>query len=402
MSLFNKKVKTDNSSNNKITNKEKSPENDKKNKSFYFTKNEEKDMPKLNEDTNVKIKKKTKIGLRQKNKKPKKTTTKETHITEETTIKNDDKADLIEEVMTIEEDIENKEGKKPYTSKKKKTIIKKDMKGKPVFLEDTGEKLGTIFDTIYDKDNSIIGYKIKDGKTEAVLSFPSDQFEDHKEGLIFVPGWFTNASKIIEKLEFKDKISPELTALLSDDTVSNEELYNIFVKHDDEMAEYIDDAKSLREMLTSRLRVLEKQRIALKDDLMDLTEKRLIKDIDRRQFSEDVLSHRRKVNVLDLNIAKCKDLIKRLDKTSFGTLGKNNLLFDPDSYVKETKLEGNLYNKILDSKNKLKQVEREEKMSKDTNAYKEKYLSLKVEYEQLEEDYQELKIAVDKLVSKDD
>jgi len=277
------------------------------------------------------------------------------------------------------------------------------MRGKPVFLEDTGEKLGTVFDVIYDKDNNLVGYKIKDDKSEAVLSFPVEQFDYHKDGLIFIPGWYNNALKIIEKLEFKDKISPELTALLSDNVISTEELYDIFVKYDDEMADYIDEAKSLREMLNRRLNVLEKQRIALKDKLMDLTEKRLIKDIDRKQFSEDVMEHRRKVNIIDLNIKKCKDLLERLDKTSFGVLGKNKpLLYDTSSYSKTDK---NLYEKMLNrnvqEKNKTI-YEQESNVNKiEDDSYKEKYFALKAQFEQLEDDYQELKSAVDKLFKQD-
>ena len=277
------------------------------------------------------------------------------------------------------------------------------MKNKPVYLEDTGEKLGIVFDTIYDKDKKIVGYKIKDKKSDTVLSFPIDQFDFTNEGLIFVPGWYTNALKTIEKLEFKDKISPELTALLSDDTVTNEELYDIFVKHDDDMAEYIDDSKSLRGMLTSRLKVLEKQRIALKDDLMDLTEKRLIKDIDRKEFSEDVMNHRRKVNILDLNINKCKDLIKRLDTTSFGVLGKNALIYDLEKTGKtdHPKLEKNLYERLLNQNTKKIDIDHNLETNKH-DEYKDKYLQLKNQYEQLDEEYQNLKTAVDKILSKDE
>jgi hypothetical protein len=114
----------------------------------------------------------------------------------------------------------------------------------------------------------------------------------------------------LERLEFKERVSPELTTLIGDDTITDEELYNIFVKHDDQMVNYIDEAVSLREHLNQRLRVLEKQHLALKDSLMDLTEKRLIKEIDRREFPENLSNHRRKVNVLEVNIKKCKDLFK--------------------------------------------------------------------------------------------
>jgi len=328
---------------------------------------------------NKKIKKKTKIGFRQK-----KEETKPVEKQENFNFKEQKNDEIIAEITPSYKD--KTEQKKIFSQKKEKKIFKKDMKGQPVFLEDTGEKLGIVFDTIIDEEKNIVGYKIKDEKSDTVLSFPLDNFEIAKEGLIFIPGWYTNALKIIEKLEFKDKISPELTALLSDDTVTNEELYDIFVKHDNDMVKYIDDAKSLKDMLKSRLNALEKQRAALKNDLMDLTEKRLIKDIDRKEFSEDVMKHRRKVNILDLNINKCKNLIKRLDQTSFGVLGKNDFITNqkPILDIADTHVE-----KIDDYKNSESEI------------FKKKYHLLKEKYNNLEDEYRELKSAVDELIKKE-
>jgi len=294
---------------------------------------------------------------------------------------------LIEET---EKTVEDKIGEKKWaTSKKKKKILPVDMKGKPVYLEDTGEKLGTVFDTIYDGHKQLVGYKIKDEKTKSTLTFPVDQFDDCKDGLIFVQGWYTKAQKTLEQLEFKERVSPELTTLLADDTISNEELYNIFVKHDDQMAHYIEEAVSLRELIIQRLKVLEKQRLALKDSLMDLTEKRLIKDVDRREFSEDVMKHRRKVNVLDVNIKKCKEILKRLDETSFGKLGAHIItqtgISHTDVYKKPEKIGNSL---IL-----TEEIE---------TPYKQKYMDIKERYDHLEEEYNELKIAVEKLISKNE
>jgi hypothetical protein len=320
-----------------------------------------------------------------------------------TEVKNNKKETVTKKPKKTENAPETKEteSKKTYTTKKKKPFLEKDMKEKPVYLEDTGEKLGTIFDTIYDKDQKIVGYKIKDEKSDAVLSFPIDQFDYDKDGLIFVPGWYNAALKTIEKLEFKDKISPELTTLLSDDAVSNDELYDIFVKHDDEMADYIDNAKSLHEMLANRLKVLEKQRAALKDDLLDLTEKRLIKDIDRRQFSEDILDHRRKANILDININKCRDLIKRLDNTSFGVLGKNYLLNDKKMKKEDKKSDNTMLKKIIETEAEQSKQDDYDLKDKKQDIYKDKYFTLKEQFEQLNEEYQELKMAVDKLVNKE-
>ena len=337
-----------------------------------FKKNNKKDKEKKSK----KIKKKTKIGFKPKN------IQKKNNKEQKSNYNKDKKTDEdIDKITSINK--EEKINKKD--EKKKKNILKKEINGQPVFLEDTGEKIGTIFDTIVDQDNKILGYKIKDEKSDSVLSFSVENFDETKKGFVFIPGWYTNSLKIIEKLEFKDKISPELTALLFDDTVTNKELYDIFVKHDDDMVKYIDDAKSVRETITNRLNILEKQRYALKDDLMDLTEKRLIKDIDRKQFSEDVTNHRRKVNILDININKCKKLLKRLDKTSFGVLGKNNLSHeikykvDAKSNLIAEKINNNIKNQNDD-------------------IFKDKYYTLKQKYDELEEKHNELKMAIDELL----
>ena len=270
-----------------------------------------------------------------------------------------------------------------------KSLIKKDIKGKPVFLEDTGEKIGIVFDMISDSKDNLIGYKIKDNKSESTLNFPISQFDEDKNGLIFIPSWYTKGLKTIEELEFKDRISPELGWLINDNTISGEELYNIFVKHDDKIKEYMDKASSLDTLLENRLKLLEKERVKLKDDLMDLTEKRLIKDIDRRKFSEIVMKHRRKVNVLDVNIKKCNELINRLENTSFGALNNNIIFYGKSGGTENIGNMEKINGKSATSKDK-----------KNLEVYKNKYLDLNKQHKELQEKYNELKEAVEKVVSK--
>jgi len=270
-----------------------------------------------------------------------------------------------------------------------KSFTQKDMKGKHVFLEDTGEKIGAVFDDIYDANKKLIGYKIKDSKSETILSFPLEQFDEDKNGLIFIPSWYSKGLKTIEKLEFKDRITPELMWLIKDNMVSTEELYSIFVKHDDKITNYIEEAVALRELLNNRLQVLEKERLTLKEALMDLTEKRLINDLDRRQFSEIVMDHRRKANVVDINMKKCTELLDRLQKTSFGLLSR-------DISVRVEKEERREQTKYADRKEqKHSQVNIEE-------SYREKYFEIKHRYEKLYEEHNELKNAVEKLISKNE
>lgn len=262
------------------------------------------------------------------------------------------------------------------TAPKRPAYWQKEMAGKPVFLEDTGERLGEVADPVLDAEQHLIGYRIKDNKSDAVLSFPLEQFDEDRNGLIFVPSWYSKGVKTVEKLEFKDRITPELMWLITDNTVPTQDLYRVFVRHDDSITGYLEEASSLRELLTQRLRILEKERLSLKESLMDLTEKRLIKDIDRREFSDVVIEHRRKVNVLDNNMKKCSDLLARLQKTSFGILSlalHTTTASSPDSHPD--------LDPITD------------------HSYQEKYYQLKQQYTKLHEGYEELKTAVERLLT---
>jgi hypothetical protein len=248
-----------------------------------------------------------------------------------------------------------------------------------------------VFDAVVDADKNLIGYKIKDSKSETILSFPLDQFDEDKNGLIFIPSWYMKGMKTIEKLEFKDRITPELIWLIKDNTVSTEELYSIFVKHDDKITNYIEEAVALRELVNNRLKILEKERLSLKETLMDLTEKRLIKDIDRRQFSEIVMDHRRKVNIVDMNIKKCKELLDRLERTSFGLLSSSIA----STIEKEEHREQHHTIESSKKENISSEFTKED-------PYKGKYFELKGQYEKLQAGYNELKIAVEKLLNKNE
>jgi len=102
------------------------------------------------------------------------------------------------------------------------------------------------------------------------------------------------------------------------------------------------------------------------------------------------MQHRHKVNVLDVNIGKCKDLIQRLEATSFGKLGKN-IDIHTSKNNKDPYLEKPEY-----TKNESKLVLTEQIQ----DPYKRKYIDVKERFEQLQEDYNELKLAVEKLISK--
>jgi hypothetical protein len=192
-------------------------------------------------------------------------------------------------------------------------------KGQLVFSKDTGEKLGVITDVVYDGHHNIIGYTLQTGSAKTAFHYPVDQFSKGKQGLLFVPNWYRNAIGTIEKLEFLDKVSPELPGLMQNG-MFNEELFDLLMKRDEHFSEYLDEAIELKELLLLQIQLLEERRRSLSEKANALMVKRVMEEITRNSFAENVQVLRRKIRLLDLNIQQCTKLLQRLNYTSVGVI----------------------------------------------------------------------------------
>jgi len=256
----------------------------------------------------------------------------------------------------IFEERKNSESKKDLMQKKKslKKVCKKGKQivsnlvgsgdianrvGHKVYSQDTGEILGIVSEMILDKSNKTIGLKIKNNLSNAVIRIPIEQFRYDKRGLIFIPRWFTKASNIIEKLEFVDRMYPELKSYLSVDEY-NEKTYEFISQNYPDLLDYFEDGKDLKQILDGQIEKLNNKRQALSDKTIDLTKMRLMKDIDRKEFSEDIQELQRKSNIFDLNIGKYKELLEKLNSTSIGIMCNNSS--HRNLGERETRLQDNL------------------------------------------------------------
>jgi hypothetical protein len=203
--------------------------------------------------------------------------------------------------------------------------------GKPVFLQDTGEKLGFVDEIIYDENKKITGYKIKDIRSDTILEFSDEQFDADKRGLILIPSWYNKIIKTIEKLEFVDRTYPELKSFLVYDTF-DDDVFDFVVNDDQDISGYIKECKKLRWILDRQISILEKKRLTLADKTMDLTKKRLIEDMNRKQYSDEIMKLRRETNIISENVERCKELLEKLNSTSIGMMcEKENTYFNKEN-----------------------------------------------------------------------
>ena len=189
-----------------------------------------------------------------------------------------------------------------------------DRTGSMAYFEDTGEEMGVVKKTIRDSNGNVAGYEIEDVKSGKVIQMSKNSFEVTDRGLVFVPLWHSEAKGFIEEMELKTKM-PEMGDILSGG-LSGAEIGEV-VKAHPEMGKYMENAESLMKSLQKRLGELEGKRIDVRKNLMILSEKRLLGEIDRREFAQNVTAARRNAHILDINIRRCRELIIRMENIPF-------------------------------------------------------------------------------------
>ena len=233
---------------------------------------------------------------------------------------------------------DEKFGNKPIEIKNKTGIIKRKSLieklkqkrrickpiGKSVFLNTEDEKLGDIIEIICDQNNQIIGYKVKENKSEKVLHLFAEHCSQQKNNYICTPDCFTIPSKAIEGLEFYDNLNPDIILLLKDNIVSKDEWEKIYIQQDDELIKNINYASALDKMIQGSLYVLKKQHMLIEDTLKELQKKRVVNMISQEQYLQMALPYHQMLKHIDQNIKKYRNLAKRHTHSSSGKLNKHH------------------------------------------------------------------------------
>jgi len=194
--------------------------------------------------------------------------------------------------------------------------------GKSVFLNTGDEKLGDIIAIINDQNNQIIGYKVKENKSEKVLYLFVEHCSQQKNNYICTPDCFTIPSKAIEGLEFSDNINPDIISLSKDNIASKGELEKIYIEQDGKLRKNINHLYALNKMVQGSLYVLKKQHILIEDSLKEVQKKRAENMISQEQYIQMALPCYQMLRGINQNIKKYRELTKRLTQTSLGKLDK--------------------------------------------------------------------------------
>jgi len=189
------------------------------------------------------------------------------------------------------------------------------VEGAPVYYEDTGDKMGTVTGVIRDDDGDVTGYRVRHEETGTVTALDRDALQQSKQGLLFVPVWYTEALALLRELEYAAR-HPGLRDIVAGAGLTGHELHNV-ASADPEIRRTIAHARQVRQSIEQQHRELEWKRRSVRERLMELSEQRLLQDIDRRAFAEGVMEARRRARILDYNMERCSDLLVRFDALPF-------------------------------------------------------------------------------------
>ncbi len=181
--------------------------------------------------------------------------------------------------------------------------------GKTVYLQETGEKLGTVVDVKADQDGEIASFTVDCEGAE--LDISCDNILEAEQGLIYRPVWLTEAEKIVKKLEAQQRINPDI-ATHTTKTLSRPKIKRILKRASPEFEKTFQEAEDISAFLISKREELKNKRDSLTAEIEEMAKKRMRGEGSRKEFAETIVDLKRKAKIVEENLNKAESLFIRL------------------------------------------------------------------------------------------
>lgn len=191
---------------------------------------------------------------------------------------------------------------------------KRKVIGLPVYLEENGEVLGVVSDIVEAKDGKILSYVLEN--EVSTFQIPVENVLVTKRGLIFLPSWYANAEKFIKTLEIQEALLPEVFMLLGEENVPKEQIKAILDKASPETKRVLEEGLQLYDSINKKMAGFKKESAKIYSMISELTEKRVLGVIERREFASTILELKRKAQILEASMKRANEILKRLESSA--------------------------------------------------------------------------------------
>jgi sporulation protein YlmC with PRC-barrel domain len=187
--------------------------------------------------------------------------------------------------------------------------------GKPVFLEEDGERIGVVRDVKFDDKGEPAEYLIYiDGK---VTGIPRDSVMERSDGIVIEPLWYIDAKRFIRDLEIEARrLAVDSDLILKAGPMKRAEMLRLLSQKAD-IAPMIEKAAVVQKVLLDRLHMFQEEKNKIGLDLITLEQKRIMEEIDRREFLHALIDLRRKAKIAGVMIENCVVLLQKMNELPF-------------------------------------------------------------------------------------
>ncbi len=190
-------------------------------------------------------------------------------------------------------------------SKLKELIWPSPGMGLPVYLDEGGEKFGYVTKVI--KENGRVeGYEVT---TEGGLTIhiPADSVAVSKKAIMYRPRWYVEGIEFIKRLEAQKMVTPELRKVLE----------GAARPRDSMTRRIVEEGKNIYKEISGKLMMFIEERNKLRQELDDLTHRRILGATKGSEYAKALVTLRRKMEMLDANIKKAEEILRLLNYPVF-------------------------------------------------------------------------------------
>jgi len=215
---------------------------------------------------------------------------------------------------------------------------KRKVVGLPVYLEENGEVLGVVSDIVESKDGKIISYVLEN--EVSTFNIPVENLLVTKRGLIYTPAWYAEADRFIKTLEIQEALMPDVFVLLAEENVSKEQVKKIMDKASPATKQIVQDGLQLLESTTKKLETLRKESSKIYSMISEMTEKRVLGVVDRKEFAKNIFELKRKAQILEASMKKASEILTRLESSALLRVARQLSSEESQKQEKEAEMRG--------------------------------------------------------------
>lgn len=185
--------------------------------------------------------------------------------------------------------------------------------GQPLFVEEDGPILGIVDDVFLDsKSGQPLAYRVL--ASGQYLEMPAEAVQETPGGLVYRSPWFSEAEKLIRKLESHELLIPELFLASTAVSDHDRQMIEAAIAKSPVLKKEVEEARRLYKDVLPKIEALEKEKFKLVGEAAELTEGVATSRLDTQAYRERFVGLKRRLQVIEASLRRAETVRTRLER----------------------------------------------------------------------------------------